>query len=181
MRECPPDSPHPEPGKLWVQRAARPQHILSHMGPKTCVSSASALSLQSGGCRGQPGRSTSCGFKAHSKRESQHSDQHPDPEPAELCVQRAAGPQHIMQTLLAKTSDGKDGPSMRVLDRLKLGRHNPLQGKDSGKSVKPGASPLQRVNQPNQARSACWQHAHAASNSGPTVWSQAIRVRRPGR
>ena len=63
-------------------------------------------------------------------------------------MQRAAGAQHIRQTLLAKTEDTHDGKSMRVLDRLKLNR-TPLVG-NSNKSVKPGASPLQRVNQPGQ-------------------------------
>ena len=65
-------------------------------------------------------------------------------------MQRAQGPLHIRQTLLAKTEDGQDGKSMRVLDRLKLNR-TPLVG-SSGKSLKPGASPLQRVNQPGQVQ-----------------------------
>ena len=43
---------------------------------------------------------------------------------------------------------------MRVLDRLKLNR-TPLVG-SSGKSIKPGASPLQRVNQPGQVRLLVW-------------------------
>ena len=59
-------------------------------------------------------------------------------------AQRARDAQYLVQTLHAKTG----GHPLRALDRLKSMRL-PAMGM-AAKSIKPGASPLQRIGQPGQ-------------------------------